>query len=105
LGSHSETVQVDFDPARISYEELLDVFWSGHDPAAEPFARQYRSIIFYHTDEQRELALQSREREELRLGSDVLTSIVEYSDFYLAENYHQKYFLRQEDVLMKISTP
>jgi len=100
LGDHTETVQMDYDPTVISYKELLEVFWDSHDPAAPSWSRQYMSLLFYHNDEQRSLAMASKERQEAELGRPVLTQLVPFSKFYLAEDYHQKYRLRQEDDLM-----
>ncbi|UCB43778.1 MAG: peptide-methionine (S)-S-oxide reductase [Dehalococcoidales bacterium] len=101
IGDHSETIQIDYDPDRISYEELLKVFWDNHSPTMQPWSRQYRSVIFYHSDEQRQLALATRQREEARLGRAVLTEIVPYSVFHLAEDYHQKYYLQQMRELIR----
>jgi len=94
LGDHSETVEIDYDPNRVSYGELLQVFWEGHDPATRPWSRQYASIIFYHNDEQKRLAVESKNGVETRLGKKVHTEIRPFAGFYLAEDYHQKYFLR-----------
>ncbi len=101
LGDHSETVQMDYDPAVISYERLLDVFWDSHDPASAPWSKQYASIIFYHNDEQKKLAIESMRREEAMIKSKIVTVILPYKDFYLAEDYHQKYALRFEPELLK----
>ncbi|MBN1177943.1 MAG: peptide-methionine (S)-S-oxide reductase [Anaerolineae bacterium] len=100
LGDHTETVQVDYDPALISYQELLDVFWAGHDPTRAAWSRQYASIIFYHDEEQRRLAQASAERYATECDCRVVTEIVPVTTFYLAEDYHQKYRLRQSSVLM-----
>lgn len=94
IGDHAETIQIDYDPAKISYAELLDIFWAGHNPASHPVSSQYRPIVFYHNDEQEQLALESKEREETRLGRKVFAEIEQASDFHLAEPYHQKYYLR-----------
>jgi peptide-methionine (S)-S-oxide reductase len=95
LGDHTETIQIDYDPAQISYAELLDVFWDSHSPTSRPWSRQYMSIVFYHDEEQRRLATETRDREEARRGRAIFTEIVPASQFYLAEDYHQKYRLRQ----------
>ena len=95
LGDHSETIQIDYDPTQITYQQLLDLFWDSHNPTARPWSRQYASIIFYHSEEQRQLALETKEREAARHGSEILTEIVPFSNFYRAEDYHQKYRLRQ----------
>jgi peptide-methionine (S)-S-oxide reductase len=101
LDGHSETIQIDYDPTRITYEELLDVFWDSHNPTVLPWSQQYMSIIFYHNDEQRRLATESQERVEAALGKKVVTVITPFSAFYQAEDYHQKYYLRQDPVLMQ----
>ena len=100
LGDHSETIQIDYDPRQISYEELLAVFWDSHYPTA-PRSSQYKSIIFYHHEEQKRLAIELKEKEESRLGSKIFTEIIAFSKFYPAEDYHQKYYLRQDRELMK----
>jgi len=101
LDGHSETIQIDYDPTKITYEDLLEVFWDSHDPTVQQWSRQYMSIVFYHHEEQRRLAIESKEREECRLGRNIVTEIIPFSDFYLAEDYHQKYYLRQEADLLK----
>jgi peptide-methionine (S)-S-oxide reductase len=101
LGDHTETIQIDYDPTQVSYEELLDVFWDSHNPAQRPWSRQYMSIVFYHNDEQKRLAMETRDREAAKINSEIFTEIVPASEFYLAEAYHQKYRLRQVPDLMK----
>ena len=101
LGDHSETIQVDYNPAQVSYEELLDVFWSSHFPVQQPWSRQYMSAVFYHDEEQKRLAIETRDREAAKLGAEIFTEIVPASEFYLAEPYHQKYRLRQMRDLME----
>jgi peptide-methionine (S)-S-oxide reductase len=100
LGDHTETIQIDFDPTVVSYAELLDVFWSSHNPAMPPFSRQYMSIVFYHNEEQRRLAVETKDREAARLGAEIYTEIVPASGFALAEAYHQKYRLQGRSDLM-----
>lgn len=100
LGDHTETVQIEYDPTRISYQELLDVFWAGHDPSSPPRSRQYASIIFYHNDEQGRLAQESKERQESRCNCQVYTEIIPAAEFYPAEEYHQKYRLQQSSEFM-----
>jgi methionine-S-sulfoxide reductase len=99
LGDHTESVQIDFDPAKISYEQLLDVFWSGHDPSGRSWSKQYRNVIFYHDDRQKELAEKTREKVASLLKTKVNTEIVPASAFYRAEDYHQKFRLQQDPVL------
>lgn len=100
LGDHAETVQIDYDPTRISYEQLLDIFWSSHHPEVRYWTQHYTSIIFYHNEEQKRLAMETREREEAKLG-EVYTEVVPFSRFYLAEDYHQKYHLQLTFGIMK----
>lgn len=92
LDGYSETVQIEFDPTIISFEKLLDVFWASHDPRTDTIT-QYKSIIFYHSEEQRKTALESRQRQETSLGARLYTDILPFDKFYLAEDYHQKYDL------------
>jgi len=98
---HAEAVQIVYDPQRISYAELLDVFWRNIDPTMAngqfcDMGEQYRSEIFYHDDEQRRLASQSRAAlEELRpFPEPVVTAISPATTFYPAEDYHQDYYLK-----------
>lgn len=95
IGDHAETIQVDYDPGAISYEELLRIFWAAHSPSSRPLSGQYASLIFYHDEEQRRLAEQTRDAAAARSGGRVYTEIVPYERFYLAEEYHQKYRLQQ----------
>ncbi len=104
LGSHTETVEIDYDPTRISYEELLDIFWDSHNPARPALSVQYKSAIFYHDEEQKQLALDSKARLEAELSATIFTEILPYSRFYLAEGYHQKYYLRNVPDLKKEMT-
>ena len=95
LGDHTETIQIDYDPAKITYAELLDAFWSGHDATHRGWYRQYASIIFVNNEEQRRLAEESKAQVARELGVMIYTEIVPYKDFTLAENYHQKHSLQQ----------
>ncbi|NLF01056.1 MAG: peptide-methionine (S)-S-oxide reductase [Anaerolineales bacterium] len=99
LGDHSETIQIDYDPSQITYAELLELFWSGHDPSRPAGSRQYMSIIFYESEAQKRLAEETRDREAAKLGK-VTTEIRPAGEFYLAEDYHQKYYLQNTLALM-----
>lgn len=98
---HAEAVQVDFDPTRISYEKLLEVFWKCHDPTArhaktDGRRSQYRSVIFFHTPGQRAAAERSRDQ-LVQAGPSrrpVATEIVPAGVFWRAEEYHQRYYLK-----------
>jgi peptide-methionine (S)-S-oxide reductase len=94
---HAESIQVTFDPSRVTYEQLLDVFWKNVDPtdAGGQFCDrgdQYRSAIFTHDAEQQTLALASREAVAKQLGKPVETRVVPATKFYPAEEYHQDYY-------------
>jgi len=101
LGDHTETLQLDFDNKIISYSQLLDIFWREHNPEYMSLSHQYRSMIFYHNEAQRAVAITSRERERRGHTHPVVTDIVPLAVFYLAEDYHQKYYLRGESRLME----
>ena len=99
LGDHTETVQIEFDPNVVTYGELLQEFWRGHDSTL-PRSRQYRSLILSNSEQQRQLALESKEQQQNILGGRVTTEITAFTDFFPAEDYHQKYMLRQMPELM-----
>ncbi len=100
LGNHTETVQLDYDPTRISYAHLLDVFWHSHNPTVAKYKPQYISLILTHDDTQRQLAEQTAAQQASERGKPVVTEIKPLHTFFIAEDYHQKYALRQfPDVL------
>ncbi|MDP4200820.1 MAG: peptide-methionine (S)-S-oxide reductase MsrA [Bacteroidota bacterium] len=95
---HAEVVQVEFDPAEVAYQDLLNVFWENHDPTqvnrqGPDVGTQYRSVVFYHNDEQKLTAEQSkRERSESgKYRRPIATEVVPATDFWRAEEYHQQY--------------
>lgn len=95
LGDHTETIQIEFNPAQISYQQLLDIFWLGHNPTRKAYSRQYMSAVFYHNETQRQQALITQHREAVRRGAPIHTLVEPVTHFYWAEDYHQKYSLRQ----------
>jgi peptide-methionine (S)-S-oxide reductase len=106
---HAEVVRVKFDPERVSYEELLEVFWSEHNPTTKnrqgwDIGTQYRSAIFYHDDEQKALAIESRDRLEAsgKYRKPIVTEITQVSEFYPAEEYHQRYLEKRGLATCKI---
>jgi methionine-S-sulfoxide reductase len=101
LGDHTETIQIDYDPAQITYQELLTIFWEGHNPGSRPWSRQYMAAIFFHNDQQKKLALEMKGRAAARIKGEIFTQILPATEFYPAEDYHQKYFLRREVELLK----
>jgi peptide-methionine (S)-S-oxide reductase len=94
---HAEAVDVWFDPALVSYDELLNVFWSIHDPTTPnrqgwDLGSQYRSAVFFHDAEQERLAIASRDQRQASLARQIVTQIVPAPAFYDAEEYHQRYY-------------
>lgn len=102
LYDHSEAIQIDCDPALISYEKLVEIFWESHDPASQPWSKQYRAALFYHDEEQKGIALETRDRLAAKLKGKVRTELLPASEFYRAEDYHQKYRLRSHRALMAV---
>jgi peptide-methionine (S)-S-oxide reductase len=99
---HAEVVQVTYDPARVGYEQLLDVFWSAHDPTTPnrqgpDVGSQYRSAIFFHSPEQERLARASKEKMQAsgKFRRPIVTEITPASTFYRAEDYHQQYLAKR----------
>jgi peptide-methionine (S)-S-oxide reductase len=99
---HAEAVKVAYDPDSVSYEELLDVFWSNHDPTqlnrqGPDFGTQYRTEIFVNDDEQKQAAVSSKQELEAsgRYRRPIVTAITPASTFWRAEDYHQQYFEKQ----------
>ena len=95
---HAEVVEVQFDPSKVTYDQLLDVFWKNHDPTTKDrqgpdVGSQYRSAIFFHSPEQEKAALASKEHLQTsgRFRRPIVTEITPASTFYKAEDYHQQY--------------
>ncbi len=97
LGYHSETIQIDYDPEKITYPQLLQIFWDNHNCTLESFSRQYMSIVFYHNLKQRDAAIQSMQEQEKKLDTKLVTEILPLTQFYRAEDYHQKFRLQQNE--------
>ena len=97
---HAEVVEVEFDPAEVSYEELLDTFFELHDPTqlnrqGPDVGDQYRSVVFTHSAEQEQAARAARDRAQERFDRPVVTAIEPASDFWRAEEYHQQYLVKR----------
>ena len=93
---HAEVVEVTYDPERVSYDELLEVFWHKHDPTqlnrqGWDIGDNYRSAIFFHDEEQQEAALKSKAGEQRNWGAPIVTQVEPAQTFYEAEDYHQQY--------------
>lgn len=111
---HAEATQMTFDPSQIAYAELLEVFWKTHDPTTPnrqgpDVGTQYRSVIFYHNDEQRKLAQKYRSELDAvkAFRNPIVTEIVPFREFYRAEDYHQEYYAlhRQLPYCAKVIRP
>jgi peptide-methionine (S)-S-oxide reductase len=94
---HAEVAQITFDPTKISYERLLEVFWEAHDPTTlnrqgADVGEQYRSVIFYHDEKQKLAAEKSKKEAQKNFRDPIVTVIQPLTHFYKAENYHQDYF-------------
>jgi peptide-methionine (S)-S-oxide reductase len=97
---HAEVVEVTYDPAQVSYEELLDIFWRVHDPTqlnrqGWDIGDQYRSVIFFHDEEQEETALRSKAQAQANSRQPIVTLVEPAQTFYRAEEYHQRYLEKQ----------
>lgn len=94
---HAEAVQITFNPQIISLEKLLEVFWYVHDPTTlnrqgNDVGTQYRSAIFYHTDEQKKIANESKNAAQAYFEDPIVTEITAYNNFFAAEEYHNNYY-------------
>ena len=99
LTGHAEVAQITFDPSKVSFVELLEIFWNTHDPTTlnkqgADEGTQYRSVIFYHSDNQRQAATDYKKQLEASkvFKNPIVTEISPLPDYYPAENYHQNYF-------------
>jgi peptide-methionine (S)-S-oxide reductase len=99
MTGHTEVVQVTYDPKKITYEKLLDVFWRNVDPLTPnrqfcDVGSQYRTAIFYHDENQKRLAEESKKALSKRFKEPIVTEIVRATEFYPAEDYHQDYYIK-----------
>jgi methionine-S-sulfoxide reductase len=101
IGDHTETFQIDYDPARISFQQLLEIFWESHNPTSRSWSNQYKAVVFVHNEEQKIVAQQSKEQQAAARKAKIRTEILPFTGFTLAEDYHQKYYLRREADLMR----
>ncbi len=100
LGDHAEAVQLDFDPQRMAYGELLDLFFAGHRPTRPAWSRQYMSAILFAGEDQRRLAVERVRRAADEWGAEIFVEILPADSFYRAEDYHQKYYLQRHAELV-----
>ena len=99
IGDHTETIEIEFDPEQISFEELLEYFWEWHNPMIRSWARQYQSILFYHDETQKEAVESFLQQKEETADRQVYTWVRPMDAFYTAENYHQKYYLQNRQMV------
>lgn len=95
--NHAEVIQIQFNPEIISYEKILNIFWKIHDPTTlnrqgADIGTQYRSIILYHNELQKEIASKSKEEAQKNFQDPIVTEIVPFKEFYKAEEYHQNFY-------------
>jgi len=100
IGDHTESLQLEYDPTKTTYQELLNIFWSTHNPVYR-CSLQYKSGIWYHNEEQEKLAKLSKEQREKAKGQTFYTVIEPISVFTIAEDYHQKWELRKNREFLK----
>jgi hypothetical protein len=94
-------LQIDYDPRVVSYSELLQVFWDSHNPEHSAWSRQYMTAVFYHDQEQKNAIEKSLARIASGIHTKIQTRILPYTGFTRAEDYHQKYILRNSKMFMK----
>ncbi|KAK9709597.1 Peptide methionine sulfoxide reductase [Popillia japonica] len=100
ISDHTEVTEIDYDPSKISFGELLDLFWANHEYGfVTPIKKQYASLILYHNNEQKELAELSLKKKLITYDSKITTEILPADTFYAAEDYHQKYRLQQHPLI------
>lgn len=102
IGDHTETVQIDYDPTRITYDELLTIFWKSHQPFSQAWSIQYQNSIFFQNEQQHQMAITSKKALEKQTGKKVKTKIAPLQSFTLAEDYHQKYLLTHHSLNKEI---
>lgn len=99
---HAEVVQIEYDPAQVSFEQLLDLFWKAHDPTSlnrqgADVGTQYRSVIFYENEQQKLVAEKSKAEAAKKFSNPIVTEIAPLKAFYPAEAYHQDYYRKNPD--------
>lgn len=99
---HAEAIQITFDPEVISFETLLEVFFATHDPTTlnrqgSDVGPQYRSAIFYHSDEQKQIAEKVKEKSAANFDKPIVTEIVPFTNFFFAEDYHRNFYMNNSE--------
>ncbi len=104
IGDHSETIQIDFDPSKITYRQLCENYWANRSICGRPSSRQYKTWVFYHDDEQKKIATETRDAEQAKRKEKLTAEIAPLGAFTVAEDYHQKYELRLQPEYLKALT-
>ena len=102
LGNHTETVQIDYNPEFITYSQLLNIFWNSHQPTKQSHSRQYKNVVFFHNKKQQLQAMESKIDLEQKINKTVKTGVMPLNSFTMAENYHQKYYLKNHALKKEI---
>lgn len=103
ISGHVEAVEIKFNPKKISYEKLLEIFWKIHNPTTKDrqgadIGSQYNSVIFYHNERQKKIAEKSKKEKQKKFGNKIITKIIKAEEFYPAEEYHQKYLEKRKRI-------
>ena len=102
MGDHTEALQIDFDPAVVSLEEMVERFWRSHSPIVSMRSLQYRSAIWYADEHQRKVINDAKQKIAKDYSAPIQTAVLPLGPFYRAEDYHQKYSLQRHGKLMKV---
>lgn len=102
LGNHTETVQIDYNPEFITYSQLLNIFWNSHQPTKQSHSQQYKNVVFFHNKKQHLQTMESKMELEQKIDQTVKTGIMPLGSFTMAEDYHQKYYLKNHALKKEI---
>ncbi len=101
MGDHTESLEIEYDPTIIGYDEIFNIFWNSHNPTRKPWSKQYMSLAFYQNEIQKEVLISIKKEQEIKIGKKLYTEVVKADRFYSAEDYHQKYYLQRISELTK----
>jgi methionine-S-sulfoxide reductase len=102
LGDHTEAIQIEFDPKKIGYADLLKIFWASHDECGRVWSNQYKAVLWTHGSSQARIARASAAAQAKARGKELTTAVVEAPRFWIAEDYHQKYNIRRHKKLVRL---
>lgn len=101
IGDHTEAIQIEFDPKQITFRKLLELFWNSHDPCGGTWSTQYKSVLWTHGEAQARTARAFVAEWQKKNKRKVTTALVPAPRFWIAEDYHQKYYLRSKKALLR----